>query len=127
MSAPSHAPVVSYSQWQPDEYLHEYYGEVMPDEHFAMQFLVEALERLEPVCVALEFGCGPTVHHALPMARMADEIHLAEFLESNRIQVNKWLHEESDAFNWHHFGVETLELEGNAVPSEERIAAREAL
>lgn len=119
--------ISSYSQWQPEEYLREYYGEVMPDEHFAMQFLVEALRRLEPVSVALEFGCGPTVHHSLPMAPLANEIHLAEFLEPNRRQIEKWLHDAPDAFNWRHFGRETLELEGVSSPTDEQIAEREAM
>lgn len=127
MSVSTPVPVSDYSQFQPEEYLREYYGEVMSDEHFAMQFLVEALARLEPVSVALEFGCGPTVHHALPMAPLAGEIHLAEFLESNRAQIEKWLSNDEDAFNWRHFGRETLELEGMASPTDEQIGAREQM
>ncbi len=127
MSTSTQTTVSDYSQWQPEEYLREYYGEVLPDEHFAMQFLVEAIARLEPVPVALEFGCGPTVHHALPMAPVAGEIHFADFLESNRVQVEKWLRSDDDAFNWRHFGRETLELEGNPAPTNEQITAREAM
>ena len=127
MSAPINAPVSDYSQWQPQEYLHEYYGEVQPDERFAMEFLVEAVARLEPVAVALEFGCGPTVHHALGMATVAGEIHMADYLESNRAEVEKWLHREEGAFDWSHFGRETLELEGNASPSDEQVQERDEL
>ena len=126
MSTSTQTTVSDYSQWQPQEYLREYYGEVLPDEHFAMQFLVETLARLESVPVALEFGCGPTVHHALPMASGASEIHFADFLESNRQQVEKWLRDDDDAFDWRHFGVETLELEGG-LPIKESVRAREEL
>lgn len=127
MSAPSNAPVSDYSQWQPEEYLHEYYGEVMPDERFAMEFLVEAVARLEPVSVALEFGCGPTVHHAFGMAKIAGEIHMAEYLESNRAEVEKWLHRDAGAFDWSHFGRENLELEGSPHPSDEQVQERDDL
>jgi hypothetical protein len=44
-----------------------------------------------PVPVALEFGCGPTVHHAFPLVNVAGEVHMAEFLASNRAQIEKWL------------------------------------
>ncbi|RYZ85057.1 MAG: hypothetical protein EOP04_16780, partial [Proteobacteria bacterium] len=121
MSIPTNAPISDYSQWQPEEYLREYYGEVQPDERFAVEFLVEALSRLHPVPIALEFGCGPTVHHALAMAPIANEIHLADFLKSNQAEVEKWLHKDSAAFNWDHFGKETLELEGNPNPTPEQI------
>lgn len=124
MSTLAQTNVSDYSQFQPQEYLREYYGEVMSDEHFAMQFLVEALARLEPVPVALEFGCGPTVHHALPMTPLSSEIHFADFLESNRQQVEKWLRDDDDAFDWRHFGVETLQLEGESA-TEEGVRARE--
>ncbi len=127
MSAPTNAPVSDYSQWQPEEYLHEYYGEVQPDERFAMEFLVEALRRLKPVPIALEFGCGPTVHHSLAMAPVAGEIHMADFLESNRAEVEKWLHHDEAAFNWRHFGEETLVIEGILHLADEQIAEREAL
>lgn len=127
MSAPSNAPVSDYSQWQPQEYLHEYYGEVMPDERFAMEFLVEAVARLKPVSVALEFGCGPTIHHALAMATVAGEIHMADYLESNRDEVEKWLHRDATAFDWSHFGRETLELEGNPQPTKEQVQERDEL
>ncbi|BCM92906.1 hypothetical protein IAD21_04790 [Abditibacteriota bacterium] len=129
MSTLTNTPVSDYSQWQPEEYLREYYGggEVLPDEHFAMEFLVEALKRLADVPIALEFGCGPTIHHALAMAPVTNEIHLADFLESNRVEVGKWLGSDPAAFNWKHFGKETLELEGNPNPTDEQIAEREAL
>jgi hypothetical protein len=127
MSVSTNAPVSDYSQWQPEEYLSEYYGEVQPDERFAVEFLVEALSRLQPVPIALEFGCGPTVHHALAMAPFAGEIHLADFLKSNQAEVQKWLHDDPAAFNWDHFGKETLELEGNPAPTAEQISEREEL
>ncbi|RYX81924.1 hypothetical protein EON83_22035 [bacterium] len=127
MSAPANASVSDYSQWQPEEYLTEYYGEVQPDEHFAVEFLVETVARLKPVSVALEFGCGPTIHHALALANLVGELHMADYLESNRAEVEKWRRKDEGAFNWDHFGVETLQLEGNAHPTQEQVAEREEL
>ncbi len=119
--------VSDYSEWKPQDYLSEYYGEVMPDEHFAMEFLVESLRHVAPVAVALEFGCGPTIHHSLPMATVAGEIHMAEYLENNRAQIQQWLDRDSQAFDWTHFGAETLELEGNSAPTAAQIEERERL
>jgi hypothetical protein len=56
--------IADYSEWEPKDYLADYYREIAPDERYAMEFLVESLRRTPEVPVALEFGCGPTLHHA---------------------------------------------------------------
>jgi hypothetical protein len=124
------APAIEYApytEWKPEDYLNEYYSEVMPDERFAMEFLVESLAKTEPVSVAVEFGCGPTVHHMLPMATKATEIHMAEYLENNRQEVEKWLAKAPNSHNWHDFTLETLRLEGIENPTPEQIEERETL
>jgi hypothetical protein len=127
MSTQTDVQIADYTtQWQPRAYLTEYYGEVQPDERFAMEFLIESLRRVAPVSVALEFGCGPTVHHALPLIPIAAEIHLAEYLSNNRDEVQSWLNHDADAFNWRHFTTETLELEGHQTFVDEDVREREA-
>jgi hypothetical protein len=116
----------SYTDWKAEDYLKDYYSEVMPDEQFAMEFLIESLRKTAPVDIAVEFGCGPTVHHTLPMIPYAKEIHMAEFLEGNRAEVEKWLAHAPGAHDWTEFTRETLRLEGNDNPSEEQIREREA-
>ena len=77
--------------WSPEAYLADYYLEVQPDEHATMRFLSEASALVGDVPVLLEFGCGPTVHHLLPFAVRADEIHVADFLERNLDAVRRWV------------------------------------
>src|SRR5690242_10492714 len=115
----------SWSEWEPKDYLSEYYNEVMPDERFAMEFLVESLCKMPSVPVALDFGAGPTVHHIFPLAPKVAEIHLAEYLPANRAEIEKWLARYDDAHDWHAFALETLRLEGYSAPTSADVAARE--
>ncbi len=114
-----------YQEWQPKDYLAEYFMEILPDEQFAMEFLVESLRKTPPVPVALDFGCGPTVHHIFPVVPKAQEIHLAEYLSSNRAEVEKWLLNLDSTHNWCKFTLETLRLEGNSTPNEVEALKRE--
>jgi SAM-dependent methyltransferase len=114
-----------WCEWEPKAYLAEYYVEVMPDEQFAMEFLVESLRKTPPVSVALDFGCGPTVHHIFPVVPQAQGIHLAEYLPANRAAVERWLAGRDDAHDWRPFTRETLRLEGNPQPTEAEVEARE--
>lgn len=115
----------AWSEWQPGSYLAEYYQEVMPDERYAMEFLVESMRKMGDVPLALDFGCGPTVHHLLPMLPKVQEIHLAEYLEANLDEVNRWLRAQS-AHDWLPFSQETLRLEGVVTDENDALArARE--
>lgn len=40
---------------------------------------------------AIDIGCGPTVHHAFPLAPFIREIHLADYLPANLAEVRLWL------------------------------------
>ncbi len=123
------APIVysDWSEWRPGDYLAEYYAEVMPDERFAMEFLVESLREVDEVPVALDFGCGPTAHHLFPLVPKAQEIHLAEYLAANREEVERWITGALNAFSWREFALETLRLEGLLEPSTHAAAQREKL
>jgi hypothetical protein len=126
--APDNETDVAYaawSEWQPASYLAEYYQEVMPDERNAMEFLVESMRKVGPVPLALDFGCGPTVHHLFPLLPKVEEFHLSEYLKSNRDEVERWLQGES-AHDWLPFSLETLRLEG-AVTGDEPPDAIEPL
>jgi hypothetical protein len=121
-------PTVEYSpytDWKAEDYLTDYYSEVMPDEQFAMEFLVEAMRKTSPVDIAVEFGAGPTVHHTMPMVPLAREIHMAEYIEGNRNEIEKWLAGAPGAHDWTEFTRETLRLEGIENPTDEQIRERE--
>lgn len=126
----SNVPLSDYSAWDPKTYLAEYYAQVMPDERFALEFLVEAARRVPAeTSVMLEFGCGPTVHHLFPLVSRVAEIHLAEYHPGNRAEIENWLRRETGAPDWLDFAQETLALEnGLAVSSNTEVAkAREEL
>src|SRR3712207_308357 len=106
-------PYAPWSEWDPKEYLDEYYAEVMPDERFATEWLVESLRRLPPLPAALEFGCGPTVHHVFPLVPKVGEVHLAESLPANRAEVRRWLEADPAAHDWRPFTLDTLRIEGD--------------
>lgn len=114
-----------WSEWNPSEYLSEYYARVMPDERCALAFLVESIRHLPPVSSALDFGSGPTVHHLFALVPKVQEIHTAEFLAANRDEIQSWLEGSDCAHDWSAFAHETLQLEGVAEPLAEDVAARE--
>ncbi|PSB04536.1 guanitoxin biosynthesis pre-guanitoxin forming N-methyltransferase GntF [Merismopedia glauca] len=114
-----------YSAWNPKEYLEEYYANVMSDEAFCLGFLVESLRRIQGVSVALDFGSGPIVSHLLPLVAKAQEIHTSEYIESNRLEIQKWLSADADAYNWRAFTLEILRLEGLSSPTELDAQTRE--
>jgi hypothetical protein len=120
--APAFAP---WSEWKPEEYLHEYYRDVEPDERFLLEFLVEVMGELPPVPVALDFGCGPTVHRLFPLVPRAQEFHLAEYLPVNRDAVSRWAAGRPGAHDWSLFARETLRLEGGLEPADGQVRARE--
>ncbi|BDI31903.1 hypothetical protein CCAX7_39540 [Capsulimonas corticalis] len=110
-----------YSDWKPEDYLTEYYSELMPDEQFAMEFLADWADKTPYAPIAVEFGCGPTVHHLFPIAHVAGEIHMAEYLASNRQAVQDWVDRKASAHNWDEFAKETLRLRGEDSPTPAQI------
>lgn len=114
-----------WNEWRAEDYLDEYYAEVMPDEQHALSFLCESVERLPEVPVALDYGCGPTVHHAVALVPKAKEIYLAEYLPDNLSAVRAWLDNAEDAHDWSEFTRHILQLESGGMPSEADIEKRE--
>lgn len=115
----------NYSEWKPKDYLAEYYAQVMADERFTLEFLVESLRKTPSLSVALDFGCGPIASHILPLVPKVQEIHMAEYVSSNRAEVEKWLTAQDDAHDWREFTLETLRQEGNAEPTAAQVNERE--
>ncbi len=52
--------IAEWSEWDPKDYNKEYYSEITLDGWYLMQWIVQSVQAVEPVDVALEFGCGPT-------------------------------------------------------------------
>ncbi len=80
---------------------------------------------MPPISVALDFGCGPIVPYIFPVVPKVQEIHMTDYVSSNRAEVQKWLSGRDDAHNWREFTLETLRLEGNSDPTEAEANKRE--
>ncbi|MBE9069080.1 hypothetical protein IQ260_20755 [Leptolyngbya cf. ectocarpi LEGE 11479] len=115
-----------YSDWDPKQYLQEYYSGIMPDEKYCLEFLTESLQRIDPVPVALDFGSGPIISHVLPLADKAQEIHVSEYVESNLLELKKWFSADKSAYDWQQFTQKVLQLEGHQAPTSLDIQQRES-
>ncbi|HEY5807601.1 MAG TPA: guanitoxin biosynthesis pre-guanitoxin forming N-methyltransferase GntF [Povalibacter sp.] len=121
------APVSSFADWSAEAYLADYYSRIEPEERCTLRFLVEQFRKLPRNCLALEFGIGPTLHHVLPLSPYASEIHVADLLPSNLEAVRKWQERECGAHDWAEFTRRVLIYEGNLLPTESDVHAREEL
>ena len=105
-----------YQKFDARAYAAEHYGVIYPDEQTGLEFLVECLQQIPSIPVALDFGCGPTVSHLLPFTAKAKEIHAADYLAVNRAEIEKWAAQKPDAWDWRKSTLEILRLEGNPQP-----------
>jgi hypothetical protein len=97
------------------DYLATYYNQPPTmDEHTVLSFLARHYPRITGQPCAIEIGCGPTVHHVLPLAPYVSEIHMADYLPDNLEQVARWRDGAATAHCWHHYTSLTLQLEGRA-------------
>lgn len=60
----------------------------------------------------LDFGCGPCIHTVISASSKCDSIVCAEYTESNRKEIEKWLVEDEDAFDWKMVLQNVTSLEG---------------
>ena len=95
------------------DYLATYYCQPpAPDEQVVLSFLAEHYRKIACQPCAIEIGCGPTVHHALPLAPYVSEIHMADYLPENLEEVKQWRDGHPDAHRWQEYTTLTLSLEG---------------
>jgi hypothetical protein len=107
--------------------LADYYSCIEPEEEHTLRFLVQQFRKLRSGSSVLEFGIGPTLHHLLPIAPFASEIHVADLLPTNLEAIRRWQVRESGAHDWSCFTRRVLELEGKVNPTTLQIYRREAL
>ena len=128
---PAARPDGSYASfdidWEPQQYLTDYYRTVEPDERATIAFFVDALRLAERDQPILLFGVGPTLHHVFLTAGTAAEIHLAEYLPANLNEIERWMLGSPDAHDWSPFVRYTLECEGVVEPTSNQVCDREAL
>lgn len=113
--------------WKPKEYLEQYYKtpHVASDEKENFLFLMNWLEasgnNLER---CLDFGCGCTLHHMMPLSPYVTEIHLADYMSSNLEEIQAWLDNAETAHDWDVYFQGVLELEAQSQTSEISLNAR---
>jgi hypothetical protein len=107
-------------------YLSTYYCQpVTIDEQAVLSFLVRQYPKITSQPCAIEVGCGPTVHHVLPLTPFVSEIHMADYLPDSLELVRLWRENTPDAHRWDHYTALTLSLEGRPNTNAE-IERREA-
>lgn len=111
---PSAIRYSSWDAWDAEEYLRTYFSSVRQDEDETLKFLIENLKDLNPKGVqkVLDFGAGPTVVHALAAVPYSAEIHVADYLQDNLDEVDRWLSKRPGAFDWSPFISRIIEIEG---------------
>jgi len=110
--------------FDPKSYLDEYFNGLDDEDRFTTQFIVSALRKMPKGLVAHEFGGGPTLYSVAALAARAREIHFSDCVQANLDQVQRWLNDEPDAFDWRPYIELTLEAEGT--PATPAAVARRA-
>jgi hypothetical protein len=125
-------PVISRdwnNLWSARDYLRQYYRTptIPSDEKAIFNFIIPYLRMLDaPVSRGLDFGSGPTLHHAIALTPFVEELHLADYVAGNFVEIRKWLDSGEDAHNWDIYVSGILELEGNERADHELIGTRKA-
>jgi SAM-dependent methyltransferase len=97
---PEHPAPEPYSQFDPQEYLEEYYAQLSEENAFLLDFYHETYGRLPAGLSVLELGGGPTIYQLLSASRCAREIVFTDFLEVNRREIQRWLEGAPGVFDW---------------------------
>lgn len=103
---------LDYNYLDPSEYINFKYkrtpGNSHPDTCQCSEFSLECLSRYFKTpsttkkngLKILDFGCGPTMINVISAVPKASEIVLAEYTESYRGFVQKWLDKDPSAYDW---------------------------
>ncbi len=101
----------NWKDFNPRDYLHEYYADVGPENFALLQFAVKAFRAIPSGGLMLDFGGGPTIFPLIAAANRVREIHFCDYLDANLKEVRRWLNNEPSAFDWREFIRVTLSLE----------------
>ena len=84
------------------EYLEQYYRKTtyLDRLRHTLRCYHAAFQTLPSGLKVLDYGSGPVVMNVISAATKASEIVLADYVGKNRKTLQKWLDEDSDAFDW---------------------------
>jgi len=111
---PGHLQGVTFSQfdfdfrllaykWDARAYLQESYpaAQVSATTAAITAQLLRWLQRTERrFARAIDFGCGPVLHHAAVLAPYVDELHLADWYPVNLLEIQSWLDAAPQTHDW---------------------------
>ena len=60
----------------------------------------------------LNFGAGPTIHAVISASAKFKNIVFAEYTEANRVELNKWITNSREKFDWSRYFKYVAVLEG---------------
>jgi len=106
--------VDDYQLFRPLDYLTEYHFKWDEEDDFSARFIHSAFKSIAPQDTMIDVGGGPTIYQLISARNKVKKITCAEYLESNRLEVQKWLRNEPDAFNWDQYFKHYLALEQDA-------------
>ena len=111
-----HRKHILWEKWEPSVYLKTYFSKIGPDTYETIRFIHEELSQFNKNTFnkVLDFGAGPTVIIALLVAPYAKKVHLAEYLDINLNEIDKWIKDHPKAFSWDHCIHNILTIEGGA-------------
>ena len=117
-----------WGKWNPKDYLEEYHAEVAVDAKKVIESLIgifnENISKIDTSAI-LDFGCGPTLYGILSIGHLFKEIYLADYLSSNLTQIDAWIKNNKESFNWKQHTRFVLNQNGFTKPSCGQIAERE--
>lgn len=112
-----------WRRWNPKAYLRQYYTtSVIPSDEVAiLSRIVPYLRKKDMIFQkAIEFGAGPTLHHAVALIPYVRELHVADYLKNNLDEIRSWLDGNPSAHNWDMYIQGILKLEGAGETVEQR-------
>jgi SAM-dependent methyltransferase len=115
-----------WREFNPRDYLLEYYGDVGAENFALLRFAVKAFRAIPPDGLLLDFGGGPTIFPLIAAANRVREIHFSDYLDANLNEVRCWLNNEPSAFDWREFIRVTLGLEDQTNCTVQAVLEREA-
>jgi len=96
----------SFDDFDPRQYLSTYFSTVMEDERELVRWLVEhgrqhvaGIDGGQRVSM-LDLGCGPTVHHILPLWDLLVAVTVMDLLPGNLDEISRWLHAPDNGHDW---------------------------
>jgi len=109
--------VDDYQLFRPLDYLTEYHCNWDEEDDLSTRFISAAFGTIAAQNSMIDVGGGPTIYQLISARNKVKTITCAEYLESNRLEVQKWLRNEPDAFDWDEYFRRYLEAEPDAPES----------